>query len=205
MSEENQVTEVATAGENLIPTDSAAPAKATKSATLPKSIADIQAITHVPTTEATKSFGAFVNKYLTNADNFTPVTEEQAWAVIGIHRVWQQSDERKAEKEALVAAGLQEAEAKKAAAAEKKALKEAEAKAKAEAKARKDAEKAAKAAAEGEGVDALESLDTITEEVVEELPGDGEAVEGVEVDAPAAEEGGKKNRQRRPRPGQAGF
>lgn len=204
MSEENQVTEVATAGENLIPTDSAAPAKATKSATLPKSIADIQAITHVPTTEATKSFGAFVNKYLVNADNFTPVTEEQAWAVIGIHRVWQQSEERKLEKEALVAAGAAEAEAKKKAAAEKKAEREAEAARKAAEKDRKAAEKAAKEAADGSGVDALESLDSITEEVVEELPADAEAVADDSTES-APEEGGKKNRQRRPRPGQAGF
>lgn len=203
MSEENQVTEVATAGENLIPTDSAAE-KATKSATLPKSIADVQAITHVPTTEATASFAKFINKYLTNADNFEGVTEEQAWTVIGIHRVWQQSDERKAELAALKDAKAGEAEARKEAAAKKKAEREAEAARKAAEKERKAAEKAAKEAADGETPDELESLDTITEESVEDVDGEPEAVEGVE-DAPAAEEGGKKNRQRRPRPGNAGF
>lgn len=191
--------------ENLIPVEAAAtPEKAAKSATLPKTIADIQAVTHVPTTEATKSFGDFVNKYLTNADNFTPLTPEQAWAVIGCHRVWQQSDERKAEKEALLAAGLEEAEAKKAAAAEKKAARDAENARKAAEKERKAAEKAAKEAADGDATDDLESLDSIQAETLE---GDGETIESApDTDGESApEEGGKKNRQRRPRPGQGGF
>lgn len=182
MSEENLIPEAAAKTEE----------KASKSATLPKTIADVQAITHVPTTEATASFARFINKYLTNADNFEGVTEEQAWTVIGIHRVWQQSEERKQELAELKDSKAKQAEEKKAAAAEKKAQREAEAAKKAEEKARKDAEKAAKKAADGEGEDALETLEDVTTESTDDTADEA---------APAAEEGGKKNRQRRPRPG----
>lgn len=165
-------------------------ATATKKATLPKSIEDIQAITHVPTTEATESFANFVNKYLTNADNFTPLTPEQAWTVIGIHRVWQSSEERKAE----IAAQKEAKEAEKAEKArireEKAAEREAEKARKEAEKERKAAEKAAKAAAEADDDSDLESLeDVVADETVE---GEGEISEarprkrrprGVSVDA----------------------
>lgn len=168
--------------QNLIP-EAATEEKAAapKQATLPKTIADVQAITHVPTTEATRSFAAFINRYLTNADNFEGISEEQAWTVIGVHRVWQQSDERKAEIEALKASKAEEAEAKRKAREEAKAERERKAAAKAEEKARKEAEKAAKAAAEGGDDSDLESLEDVvadeTAEGAETVEGDGEITE----------------------------
>jgi DNA-directed RNA polymerase delta subunit len=134
---------------------------------LPKTIEEIQAITHVPTTEATESFGNFVNKYLTNADNFTPLTAEQAWAVIGCHRVWQSSDERKAEKDALKETRAVESEEKKAERLAKKAEREADKERKAALKAEKDAAKKAKDADSDEDLDEdddEEGLETEAEE-----------------------------------------
>ena len=95
-----------------------------KRATLPKTTADVKAVTHIPTTEATRSFAAYVNENLAGADNFEPITDEQAWAIVGCHRPWQQSPERKEELEQLRAANAEEAAKRKA---EREAKKAAEA------------------------------------------------------------------------------
>ena len=160
---------------------------------LPKSIEDVQAITHVPTTPATASFARFVNKYLTNADNFDGITEEQAWTVIGVHRVWQQSEERKAEIEQEKA----EAEKAKAAEKERKAAEKAEkeriaAEKKAE-KERKAAERAAKKAAEDGSADDLDEVDEEGSGPIEtpkrkRRPRAKAAEEATEAPAPEAEE-----------------
>lgn len=174
--------------ENLIPEA----ATEAKRAPLPKTVADVQAITHIPTTEATTSFANFINRHLTNADNFTGVTEEQAWTVIGVHRVWQQSDERKAEiaalKETKAAEGAEKAAAREAAKAER----EAKAAEKAAEKERKALEKAAKEAAKADDDSDLESVDEV---VTDDTDTDGEAVEG----EGEITEGAPKKRQRRAR------
>ncbi|QNJ55371.1 hypothetical protein SEA_LITTLEFELLA_60 [Gordonia phage LittleFella] len=133
----------------------------TKRTPLPKTIADVQAITHIPTTEATASFARFINKYLTNADNFEGVTEEQAWTVIGVHRVWQQSEERKAEIAELKEAKAAETEQKRQDREQKRQEREAEKARKAEEKKAREAKKAAEKAAAD---DSSEDLDAVDEE-----------------------------------------
>ncbi len=122
---------------------------AEKKTTLPKTVEDLEAITVIPTTEATRSFAGFMNRHV-KAENFEGITEEQAWLVIGAHRVWQSSDERAEEKDALKKANEEEREAKAAARAEAKAEREAKAAEKKAEQERKAAEKAAKEAAEAD-------------------------------------------------------
>jgi Skp family chaperone for outer membrane proteins len=97
------------------------------------------------------------------------VTADQAWAFIMGHRIWQSSDERKQEKEALKGSKAEEAEAKRiereAARAEKKAAAEVAA-------IDREAKKAAKAAK------AADSDEDLTEDATdEESLDDGEAPE----------------------------
>lgn len=165
-------------------TETVAKESAEKRTPLPKTTADVDAVRHIPTTEATTSFANYMNKHLANADNFTPLTPEQGWAVVGCHRAWQQSEERAAEKEELKKAAAAADEARKEAAEKKKAEKKAEAERKAAEKKRKADEKAAKEAAEA---DNDSDLDDDAGETVE---GEGEI-----VTAP------KKSRARRPRTG----
>lgn len=162
--------------------------------TMPHSVADMQAITHIPTTEATASFGRFMNKYLVNADNFAPLTEEQAWCVIAAHRVWQQSEERKQEKLELAANRKKEDEEKakerEEKAKEKAAEKERKAAEKKAADEKKAAEKAAKEAA-GEGTEDTSDLDDTddTNDSEKELAGVGSVSKKARRRAPAATEG----------------
>ena len=153
--------------------------------TMPHTIAEMQAITHIPTTEATASFGRFMNKYLAQADNFEPVTPEQAWTVIACHRVWQQSEERKQEIADLKASKAKELEVKRAELAEKKEAREAERERKKAEAERKKAEKAEKEAAEADEVG------EITENEEGELVGAG------------AIGGASKRRRRAPKTGES--
>lgn len=128
--------------------------------TFPKTVSDIEAITEVPTTEGTASFARFINKHLSNASNFQPISEAQAWALVALHRVWQSSDERAEEKEALKQSKSAEKEEKAAARAQAKAERDRAKAEKAAEKERKAAEKAAKEAAEA---DSDEDLDAPSE------------------------------------------
>lgn len=124
----------------------------------PKTVADLEALTELKSTEASASYAKFLNTHV-NVEGFE-ISEDQAWCVLYAHRVWQQSDERKAE----IAAGKEEAEKaaaeKKAKAEERKAEKAKEAEEKAAAKAKKEAEKAAKDAAEADSDADLDSVGT---------------------------------------------
>ena len=150
-----------------------------KRVTLPSTTEEVRAVTHIPTTEATRSFAKYVNENLANADNFEPISDEQAWVIVGCHRPWQQSPERKAEKEALKEERSKENEAKKAEREERKAQREAE---RAEKKAERERKKAEKEAAKAAEEDLSDDLDSVDAE------GDGE------ISAP------KKRRRPRPKP-----
>lgn len=133
----------------------------------PKTVAELDALTEIKTTEAATSYANFMNRHLGHIEGWVDLTPEQAWTVIYAHRVWQSSEERAAEKAALVEAK----EAEKAQRAEERAAKKAEREAE---KARKDAEKerkaaerAAKKAAEG---DASDDLDSVDAEGTDEIP-----------------------------------
>lgn len=128
-----------------------------KSARLPKNTEEVRAIAHIPTTEATRSFARYVNENLANADNFEPISDEQAWAIIGCHRPWQQGPERAAEKEAAKAANAELNEQKKAEREQKKAERAAEKERKAAEAAKKKAEREAKAAEAGEDLDGVDA------------------------------------------------
>lgn len=153
--------------------------------TAPKTVADMEALTELKTTEASTSFCNFLNKHI-NVPGFE-INEQQAWTVLYGHRVWQQSDERKAE----IAAGKEAKEAEKAKRALEREAKKAEnekkaAEKKAE-KERKEAEKKAKEAADADSDDDLDSADAETSE-----PASGEG----EIAAPA-------KKARRPRGGKS--
>lgn len=138
-------------------------------AAMPHSVEELEAITHIPTTEGTTSFGNFMNRHI-KADNFTELTPEQAWCVIAAHRVWQSSDERKAEKEALKAAKAQEDEAKRVAREEAKAEREQKAAEKKAETERKKAEREAKKAAEADSDEDLDAIDEVGGEGTDEIP-----------------------------------
>lgn len=121
----------------------------------PKTVAELEALTELKSTEASKSFAKFLNTHI-NVEGFE-IGEEQAWTVLYSHRVWQQSEERKQE----IAAGKEAAEAEKAKRAEEREKKAEEKKAEA---ARKAAEKKkkeeAKEAAEADSDEDLDDVDT---------------------------------------------
>ena len=164
-------------------TETAAKAESNR-ITAPKTVEELNALTELKTTEAATSYANFMNKHLGHIDGWVPLTPEQAWTVIYVHRVWQSSEERLAEKEALKVAAAAELEAGREAREAAKAKREADkiAKAaereekkaaaeklkaeKAELKAQKDAEKAAKKAA-GEDSDA--DLDSVEAEGTGEI------------------------------------
>lgn len=125
----------------------------------PKTVADLDAMTGIKSTEASESYANFMNRHLGHLEGWQNITPEQAWTLIYIHRVWQSSDERAAEKATLVEA--KEAErARKAEEKEAKKLeREAEKARKAEERKRKAEEKAAKKAAEAVSDDDLDSVD----------------------------------------------
>lgn len=117
----------------------------------PHSLEELKALPAVKSTEASASFANYVNEGLkredgTYAEGFTPLTAEQAWTLLYVHRLWQSSPERAKEKEALKAAKAEDAEKRKAEREAKAAEKKAEAERKAEEKKAKAAEKAAKEA-----------------------------------------------------------
>lgn len=134
----------------------------------PKTVADLKSMTALKETEASRSFANFMNENLGHIEGYEPISATQAWVLIYLHRVWQQSNERAEEKKALKESKEKDAEQKriereakaeerKKVAAEKKAEKE-----------RKAAEKAAQKAAAAESDEDLDSVDdegegTITE------------------------------------------
>ncbi|UVK63859.1 hypothetical protein SEA_LILYPAD_55 [Gordonia phage LilyPad] len=123
----------------------------------PRNVEELAALPAVKATEASTSFANFMNKHLANAEGYTPITPEQAWTLIYTHRVWQGSDERAAEKEALKSAKEGEKEAKRQEREAKKAERERIAAEKKAEKERKAAEKAAKEAEAGEDLEAADT------------------------------------------------
>lgn len=121
----------------------------------PKSAADIQALPALKTTEASDSLSRFINENI-NVEGFE-ITSEQAWALLYCHPVWQKSDERKAEKEAVTAAKAEAAEKRKQEREAKKAEREKLAAEKKAERERKAAEKAANEAEEGEDLEAADT------------------------------------------------
>lgn len=125
----------------------------------PKSVDDLATMKAVKSTEASESYANFMNKHLAHVEGYEPITAEQAWTLIYIHRVWQGSEERAAEKAAVVEAKAAEKAQKAEEREAKKQEREAERARKAEEKAKRDAEKAAKKAAEADSDDDLDSVD----------------------------------------------
>ena len=126
----------------------------------PKTVSDLAKMSGLKTTEASESFANFMNKHLSHIEGYEPISPAQAWTLLYTHRVWQGSEERLAEKEALVAGKAEEKARKAEEAAARKAEKEAEKARKAEEKAIRDAAKAAKKAAEGDDLDSVDEEGT---------------------------------------------
>lgn len=137
----------------------------------PKVTADLAGMTELKATEASTSYANYMNEHLGHIEGWVDITPEQAWTLIYLHRVWQGSEERAAEKAAVVEAKAAEKEQRAKEREEKKAEREAERKAKAEAKAKRDAEKAAKKAAEADVDDDLDSVDAEGEGEISAKPG----------------------------------
>lgn len=158
----------------------------------PKNVEELDAMTAIKSTEASKSYADFMNRHLGHLEGWVEMTPEQAWTLIYIHRVWQGSEERLAEKNALVEAKAAEKAQKAEEREAKKQEREAEKARKAEEKAKRDAEKAAKKAAEADSDDDLDSVD---EEGTGEIKATGRkrrkrpAAEAPAEDAPTEGEG----------------
>lgn len=127
----------------------------------PKNKAEFEAYTQedVKPTEAHISLANFLT-----ANGPVEVSPEQAWTFIMGHRIWQGSEERAVEKEALRNSRSVESEEKKAAREAAKLEKEADKARKAE---EREAKKAAKAAKKAEDDSDLEDEEGLNEETAE--------------------------------------
>lgn len=119
----------------------------------PHNLDDAKALPAVKATEASESFARYCNAALqredgTFAGGYEPISGEQAWVLLYMHRLWQRSPERAAEKEALKREKNKELEERALERERKAKERAAEAERKAEEKRLKDAEKAAKAASD---------------------------------------------------------